>query len=381
MSRYIEKLVHKLQNRQADNSLRILSTVRQPVDFFSNDYLGLSQSKSLQKQVAEAYQSISCCYTGATGSRLLSGNLPLFEEVEEYLCQVLKSESALLFNSGYVANTGLFQSVPQRQDVILYDELIHASIKEGMRLSFADKFSFHHNSVENLEKRLTKFKGKHIYVVVESVYSMDGDMAPLLKILQLCEKYDAALIVDEAHSTGIFGTNGAGICEELGIEDRIFARVSTFGKAIGGHGAIVLGARELKDYLINFSLSFIYTTALPIHSLVSIRESFKFIAKNPTLIESLHKKINLFNSEVHTLNGYINSKSPIQAIKIGGVEKTRQFSSMLKNQGFDIRPILSPTVKKGEERLRICLHEYNSSSEIRELTKLLHKELNSSLSI
>ena len=210
-----------------------------------------------------------------------------------------------------------------------------------------------------------------IYVVVESVYSMDGDMAPLTEIVAVCKKYNAALIVDEAHAVGIFG-NGKGLVSELGLENNVFARVVTFGKAVGVHGAAILGSNELRDYLINFSRAFIYTTALPLHSIVSIKNAHEFLLQNLSRIDQLKKLITYFKSQiVNHKSQIINSDSPIQCIVIPGNNEVKAMADKLQQNGFDVRPILSPTVPKGQERLRICLHSFNSKEEVDNLVNTL----------
>ena len=252
MESFPSSLNNKLKQREEANALRLLAPQSQLIDFSSNDYLGFAKEAAIHHINNNTSELIQF---GATGSRLISGNYELTEEAEAFLANFYNAATALIFNSGYNANIGLFQCLPQRNDTIIYDELIHASIRDGIRLSNASNFSFSHNNLTALEQKLSNAKGL-IYVVVESVYSMDGDMAPLTEIVAVCKKYNAALIVDEAHAVGIFG-NGKGLVSELGLENNVFARVVTFGKAVGVHGAAILGSNELRDYLINFSRAFI----------------------------------------------------------------------------------------------------------------------------
>ena len=350
----------KLKNREDENALRTLKYNEGLIDFCSNDYLGFATEKEihiLDKELANY---------GATGSRLISGNHKITEETEDFIANFYQSESALIFNSGYNANIGLFSALPQRNDTIIYDELIHASIRDGIKLSNATSFSFKHNNIEQLEIKLKKASG-NVYVAVESIYSMDGDAAPLIEILDICNKYDAALIVDEAHAVGVYG-KGKGLCAELGIENDVFARVVTFGKAYGCHGAAVLGNKLLRDYLINFSRAFIYTTALPLHSILTIRKAHHFLNQNLDRIEKLKSNIECFqhltfNFKLLTLN----SQSAIQCIIMPGNDKVKKIAAQIQGKGFDVRPILSPTVPKGQERLRICLHSFNTIEQINNL--------------
>lgn len=361
-------LTKKLKERAQQATLRKLSVSHPSVDFLSNDYLGLARSSKLKKNIEVAYNKLPAAYNGATGSRLLSGNSKYAEALEADLATIFKAEKTLLFNAGYVANLALLSAVPQRGDTIVLDELAHVCMKEGARLSFAHKLSFRHNDLDDLEKKLQKAQGM-CFVVVESVYSMDGDVCPLESIVLLCKRYKAYLIVDEAHSTGIWGKQGNGLACDLGLEEDIFARVYTFGKAMGVHGAIVAGSDTLIQYLINFARPFIYTTALPIHSLVSIREAFAYLGQNPLLQNQLEEKIAYFKSyAVSKLQAMgvpvIDSKSAIQALVISGAENAAHAAMALQQKGFDVRPILAPTVRAGAERLRICLHSYNTEKEI-----------------
>ncbi len=360
MKNHHQHIQQKLEERKANNALRVLKSNNDLIDFCSNDYLGFASEKSIHQVENELDQF------GATGSRLISGNHQITEEVESYLANFYKSDAALIFNSGYNANLGFFSCVPQRGDTIIYDELIHASIRDGIRLGNANSFSFKHNNLDELQNKIAKAEG-NVYLVVESVYSMDGDFAPLIEIAKICKENNIALIVDEAHSAGIFG-NGKGLCAELNIENDVFARVVTFGKAYGCHGAAILGSNDLRTYLINFSRPFIYTTALPLQSVLTIKKAHDFLLDNLDRVETLKKLITYFrkttlNFELSTLN----SRSGIQCIIIPGNDAVKKLAELIQNKGFDVRPILSPTVPKGQERLRICLHSFNTTEQINSL--------------
>lgn len=360
MENHHQHIQQRLEERKATNALRTLKSNNGLIDFCSNDYLGFASEKSIHQVEVELTQF------GATGSRLISGNHQITEEVESYLADFYNSETALIFNSGYNANLGFFSCVPQRGDTIIYDELIHASIRDGIRLCNANSFSFKHNNLEELQSKIAKAEG-NIYLVVESVYSMDGDFAPLTEIASICKKHNIALIVDEAHAVGIFG-NGKGMCVELGIENDVFARVVTFGKAYGCHGAAVLGSNDLRTYLINFSRPFIYTTALPLQSVLTIKKAHEFLQGNLDRVETLKKLITYFRKS--TLNFQLstfNSRSAIQCVVVPGNDAVKKLAELIQKQGFDVRPILSPTVPKGQERLRICLHSFNTTEQINSL--------------
>jgi 8-amino-7-oxononanoate synthase len=363
-SKFITERIDKSKSNYAFRELVLNTSL---IDFCSNDYLGFAKETEIHNINNKSNELLQY---GATGSRLISGNYELTEETEAFLAKFYNASTALIFNSGYNANIGLFQCLPQRNDTIIYDEFIHASIRDGIRLSNANNFSFTHNDLTVLEQKLANAKGL-VYVVVESVYSMDGDQAPLIEMVNLCKKHNAALIVDEAHAVGIYG-NGKGLVCELELENKVFARIVTFGKAFGVHGAAILGSNELRNYLINFSRAFIYTTALPLHSIITIKNAHEFLLQNLNRINKLKELINYFRSltsnfELQTLNSY----SPIQCIIIPGNNEVKVIAERLQQNGFDVRPILSPTVPKGQERLRICLHSFNSKQEVDNLVNTL----------
>jgi 8-amino-7-oxononanoate synthase len=311
---------------------------------------------------------------GSAGSRLLAGNYPLIEETEAFIADFHEAETGLIFNSGYDANLGLLSCVPQRGDMILYDQLCHASIRDGMRLSFAHSFSFAHNDVPALEQRLRGARGEeargNLFVVTESVFSMDGDQAPLAAIAVLCRRYGAHLIVDEAHATGVVGRKGEGGVQELGLQKECFARVHTFGKAVGCHGAIVLGSPTLRDYLLNFSRSFIYTTALPEASIWAARVAYGLFPGMDREREHLQSLIDRFQKAPLAFQK-LNSRTPIQIVMVPGNEAVRALSAKLQAAHLDVRPILYPTVPRGSERLRIVLHSFNMREEVDRLISAL----------
>ena len=358
------KIRDKLTVRKKKKSLRSLQENSVLIDLCSNDYLGFSKT-------LEVKASKNC---GASGSRLIRGNSSQYERIENNLATFHKAESGLIFNSGYSANIGLFSCIADKGDTIIYDQYIHASTRDGIRLSNARSFSFEHNNSVSLEKKLKQAEG-HIIVAIESIYSMDGDQAPLEKIVRICKKYKAYIILDEAHATGVLGQNGEGLANSLNLESKLFARIHTFGKAMGCHGAVVLGSEDLKQYLINFARSFIYTTALPELSLNAIESAYNKLKKSPHIISQLHQNISLFKSLVskRLKAKTISSSSPIQCILISGNETVKKVELEMQNKGFDVRAILHPTVEKGKERIRICIHSFNSQEEIKMCVSSLEK--------
>ncbi len=361
-----EFLKEKLNERRDAGNLRVLPINSGLVDFVSNDYLGLSRNPLLGDRISQRIQQEGFVGNGGTGSRLLSGNHQYYDELENLLCDVFKSEATLVCNSGYAANQALVAAVAQKGDTVIYDMLSHVCLKEGAWLSAAQTVAFRHNDLDDLEMKIGQASGR-IFVVTETVFSMDGDVAPLQDLVELCEKHGAYLIVDEAHSTGAFGEKGGGLLIQENLHDRVFARVYTFGKAMGVHGACVAGSQVLKDYLVNFGRPFIYTTSLPPHSIISIVEAFSFLQTNITLQQDLAQKINLFCEAFPSAI----SHTAIQPVMIGSNEKAKKLSAQLQNEGFDVRPILSPTVQRGSERLRLSLHIHNTDQEIRALGEAL----------
>jgi len=364
-----------LQQRKEQLLFRQLSVNHNLVDFSSNDYLGLSRSALIRQQVQTEYNvNYRFQNSGATGSRLLNGNSLLHEQVEQLLANHHHAEAAVLYTSGFDANVGLISTLARPSDVIFYDELVHASIHQGMRLSGAELLSFKHNDYIDLASKMDgRNSFKNAYIVTESVFSMEGDQADLRKLVGLAEKYRAGLIVDEAHATGIFGSHGSGLCNALGIEEHCLARVYTFGKAIGGHGAVVVGKSWLKEYLINFSKNFMYTTALDTHTLLTVERAYFFIQKNKNQLFKLNYLINYFNYKAETLSGIFElcGSGPIFGIMAPGNEPCRDLAVFLQHHGLGIRPILSPTVPAGRERLRIILHSFNTTEQIDVLFSLL----------
>lgn len=361
-------ITDKLDARHLDGSYRILKPENDLVDFCSNDYLGFARSAPLKVSIAQELHNYHDKLIGSTGSRLISGNSSYIENLEKEIAAFHNSESGLIYNSGYDANLGLFSSLPQKGDTIVMDELAHASIIDGARLSFANRYSFRHNDIASLEEKLKQAKG-NCYVVVESVYSMDGDSPPLKEIANLVQNYNGQLVVDEAHAVGLYKK---GLVCELGLEEKVFARVVTFGKALGCHGAIILGSNLLREYLINFSRSFIYTTAAPLHQFVAIKIAYALLSASGEPAEKLRNNISYFrqlmsDNKLHL----IDSETAIQCLILGSNERAKAMAFILQEKGLDVRPILSPTVAKGEERLRICLHAFNTQDQVKLLTETI----------
>lgn len=369
------KLLQKLEHRKLVDAFRTLADSDNLIDFASNDYLGFSRNKSIFDTTHQYLLDNSIFQNGATGSRLLTGNHKLYQETEAFLATFHQVASALIFNSGYDANVGLFSSVPQKGDLILYDELCHASIRDGIQISNAQAYKFKHNDFDDLERLIQKSKTTNqnqnsIFIVTESVFSMDGDSPNLEELVVISEKNKCYLIIDEAHSLGVFGNNGQGMVQMLGLQDKVFARIMTFGKGLGCHGAVILGSKNLKEYLINFARSFIYTTGLSPHSVATILVAYKHLEFEKKAIDNLRRNIIHFNQKINLMGLkplFVYSKSAIHCAIIPGNKTVKTIATQLQAKGFDVKAILSPTVPEGQERLRFCIHGYNSKEEISNL--------------
>ena len=368
------QLHHKLAEREKNKNLRTLPDYFPKYDFSSNDYLGFAKVKSITEKAHDLLKEESNI-NSATSSRLIRGNYSLLEKTERELAAFYQSETALIFNSGYLANLGLLSSILTKDAIVFYDELAHASIRDGLQLGYGRSYKFQHNQVADLAKKIKLQQSKHpntaIYVITEAIFSMDGDGPNLNEILQVCKNTNCYLIVDEAHSNPIFKLKD--LLSEHALND-VFARIVTFGKGIGVHGAAILGSEKLKAYLVNFSRSFIYTTAAAPHMAASIIAAHLHFETDKNQLSFLKENISQFRSVMHQLNlqhYFIESYSQIQSCVIKGNEKVSQAAAFLQEKEFDVRAIKSPTVPEGKERLRFCIHSFNNPSEIEAVLKNL----------
>lgn len=364
-----KSLQNKLQQREDQNALRKLPIANNLIDFSSNDYIGFAKSEAIFNQTHQYLIENKIIQNGAMGSRLLSGNHSLYNETEDFIAKFHKSADALIYNSGYDANVGFFSCVPQKGDLILYDEFCHASIRDGISLSNATSYKYKHNNLNYLEELIKKYHAnfKEVYIVTESVFSMDGDSPDLEKLVQISEKHNSLIVIDEAHALGVFGLNGEGLVQHLNLQDKIFARIITFGKALGCHGAVVVGSKSLTSFLLNFSRSFIYTTALSPHTIATIYIAYQELKNSQDKIQKLYKNSLYFNS-IESNSSYTSS---IKSVILPGNQNVKNAAIFLNKKGFDVKPILSPTVPEGQERLRFCLHSYNTEKEISKVLELL----------
>lgn len=366
----MEELNRKIEKRIDEGNHRELKIEEGFYDFSSNDYIGLSRSKNLLNLFFEEFNKISKKHNnglGSTGSRLLSGNSEYALKLEKEIAAFHGYEAARLFNCGYMANLGLLSCIAQDDDVVYYDNYVHPSTKNGIRLSRCNAYPFRHNDLNHLESRLKKSTlYKNVYICVESIYSTLGSILPLKELYLLSEKYGAKLIVDEAHAIGVIGSKGRGLIAKENLEGKIFAHINTFGKALGVQGAVVLGSEKLIEYLTNFSSSFIYTTALPNINLAAIKASYALFPKMEKERQHLKKLIAISNE-----NSLCKSMSHIQTFSIQGNHNLKKTIYALNKKGFSVSGLLSPTVRKGAETMRISLHSYNSEIEVINLMNYL----------
>ncbi|WET50149.1 aminotransferase class I/II-fold pyridoxal phosphate-dependent enzyme [Chryseobacterium indologenes] len=365
MLKNISHFQDALHKRKQEGTLRSLQPKTGGCDFYSNDYLGLSTNKELQNILLKEVNENPLLLSGSTGSRLISGNSRIVTLTEDFIAERHSFSSALLFPCGYHANLALFSALPKRHDTVIVDEQIHRSVHDGCKMSNARKLKFRHNDTEHLESILKRQEG-HCYIAIESLYSMEGDFAPIKEIAKLANKYEAGLIIDEAHA---FGVLGYGLVERYGLTDQVTANVITYGKALGAHGAAILCNSSLKSYLINFASPFIYTTAAQDFQWMSIKAGYAFLDHHQELPLQLQENIKTFRSR--GLSSPSSAISPIQAIIIPDNQKLKSLQKILSEQGFLTYAIYSPTVKEGSERLRICLHSFNTEMEIIRLTEII----------
>lgn len=365
MLKNINRLQEVLSKRKEEGILRTLKPKAEGIDFYSNDYLGLAKSKGLQKIILEKINGNPQLLSGSTGSRLISGNSNVAESTESFIAEKHKFQASLLFPSGYNANLALFSTLPTRHDMIIVDEQIHRSVHDACKMSTARKLKFRHNESEHLESILRKQEG-HCYIAIESLYSMEGDFAPIREIAELAKKYGADLMVDEAHAFGVFGN---GLVNKYGLEDQVIANVITYGKALGAHGAAILCNDMIKSYLVNFASPFIYTTSAQDFQWMRIKEGYDFLKNHKELPIQLQENIRIFRSL--ELQSPSSKTSPVQAIIIPDNQKLKSLQKLLSDEGFLTYAIYSPTVKEGTERLRICLHSFNTETEIIKLTEII----------
>jgi 8-amino-7-oxononanoate synthase len=351
MERY-QKVLAELQRR---GRLRGLAP-RRGADFASNDYLALSSSPRLREAVRAAIDR--GVPVGAGASRLLRGNHPEHEQLESEAAAFLGSGKALYFSSGFLANLALWSLLPERGDLVVHDELVHASCHEGMRAGAAATVSARHNDAQAFEDAIRQWRGAghegRAWIAVESLYSMDGDRAPLDELADIAGRHDAMLMVDEAHATGVFGPEGRGLAAAIAGRENVIC-LHTCGKALGASGALVCGTGPMVDFLINRSRPFIYSTAPSPLMAVAVREALGLLRSEPARRERLQELVAFANRELRLRCGIAASGSQILPVILGDAARAMRVAASLQARGFDVRGIRPPTVPEGTSRLRISL--------------------------
>ena len=358
---------------------RVIFQGKEVINFSSNNYLGLANSNLLKQEAVKAFDDLGA---GAGASRLISGNLSIHEELEKQIACFKKTEAALLFNCGYMANCALLSALCSRHDVIFSDRYNHASIVDGMLLSRAQVVRYSHKDIDELRRLLGRHQGRHkkCFIVTDSVFSMDGDLAPLNDIVTLAQKYGALVMVDEAHATGVLGENGRGAAELLGLEGQIDIQMGTLGKALGGFGAYVAGDSVLIDYLVNKARPFIFTTALPPSVAATAIKALEIVQNRPGLRDALMRQAGWFRKQLQEAGfNTLESETYIIPVVAGENTKALQFSQELLEAGIYAPAIRPPAVPHGTARLRISLmatHTMNDLEEALEHIQRIGKKLN-----
>lgn len=357
-----ESMKRQLEERELAGTLRSLHINACKIDFFSNDYLSLSDYITDSSDVS----------TSPGSSRLIAGTTIEHQQLEAQIAQYFDQESALLFNSGYTANIGVLSSIPKKDDIIFFDELSHASIKDGIRLSLAKGIRFKHNDLVDLSSKLENNKDKRCFVITEGLFSMDGIYSKVKEIDALCKEYNAYLIVDEAHSGGTSGDTGKGLCATMGVHP--FITMYTLGKAFGSHGAVVTCNQITKDYLVNFSRPFIYTTALP-QSVIFRTSQLLHQELIKEQVERLRKVIRIFTDlfKDHKLTS--DPESPIQIYPSENIDSLTSIERSCLRHGIGVKVILPPTVPQGKSCIRISLHANQTKEQLLKLLSIFNQEL------
>ena len=356
-------LYRQLRLVAGDQGPTLMLDGREVINFSSNNYLGIANHPALATAAKAAIDRYGC---GSGASRLISGNMTLHEELEAKLAEFKNTEAALVFNSGFQANVGIISTLAGEGDAILSDSLNHASIIDGCRLSKAQAFVYAHGDLAALETCLKHAApARRRLIVTETIFSMDGDQAPLAEIVELAEKYDAMVMVDEAHGTGVFGANGAGVVAKLGLAPRVLIQMGTLGKALGGFGAYVAGSRSLRDLLINRCRSFIFTTSLPPAVMAMALAAIDLVQNEPQRRETLRHNCQKLKLGLSRLGFELGkSESPILPLIVGDAARCMALSAALLDRGVFAQGIRPPTVPVGTSRLRITVMATHSDAQI-----------------
>ena len=366
-------LHRKLLPVSSGSAPKIMVDGKEVIMLASNDYLGFCSHPEIKNKAQNAIKKWGA---GSGAARLINGNLTLFDELEKRLAAFKKTEDALVFSTGYMANAGLLSALGTKENIIYSDELNHASIIDGCRLSRATIKIYPHKNVKTLESFLKQESGyQNRIIVTDGVFSMDGDIAPVPDLLLLAEKYDATLIIDDAHGTGAIGKSGKGTLEHFEMENSSRTIIlGTMGKAMGSFGAFVAGTKELKEYLINKSRSFIFTTAMPPSVLAASIQALNIIGKNPAIISELRENASYMRKGLRSLGfNTLESETQIMPVMIGSPADTVNMAKELFDKGLFIQAIRPPTVPKNSSRLRLTVMATHEKSDLEKALSILEK--------
>jgi 8-amino-7-oxononanoate synthase len=355
--------------------VKLLDSKDNLLDFSSNDYLALSEHPEV---IAASRKYLEMFGAGAGAARLMSGDLEINHLLEQEIAQLKLKEAALTFGSGYLASTGIIPALAGRGDLIITDRLSHASIYDGCMLSGAMTIRFRHNDLAHLEQVLREKRSQFnsCLVVVESIYSMDGDRCPLVELVSLKKLYDFVLMVDEAHATGLYGENGSGLIEEYKVSDGVDIAMGTYGKALGSYGAYAAASREIIDFLVNKARTFIYSTALPPAVLGANLASLYLVKTEPFLRQDLQNRVAFFKKQLRR-NGLQDDPGPSQIIPvmIGDSGKALMVAEDLQKNYFYVKAVRPPTVPEGTARLRFSITRYHGEEDLKKCAAVLAEAL------
>ena len=355
--------------------IKIVGSEDELLDFSSNDYLALSEHPEV---IAASRKYLEEFGAGAGASRLMSGDLEINHQLEKEIAQLKAKEAALIFGSGYLANIGVIPALVGRGDLLVTDRLSHASIYDGCLLSGAKVIRFRHNDITHLQQILQEKRSQYnrVLVVVESIYSMDGDRCPLKDLIDLKKHSDFLFMVDEAHATGIYGSNGGGIIEEEGVSDGVDVAMGTFGKGLGSYGAYVAASKQMVDYLVNKARSFIYATGLPPAVIGATLAALHLVKTEPQLRRELHEKVAFFKKQLRK-NGLKDDLGPSQIIPVmvGDSTKALALSEELKSHRIFVKAVRPPTVPENSARLRFSITRFHQEEDLKSCARQLVQSL------
>lgn len=379
---YYQDFQKKLEAKELEQNKRTIKTY-EPLDavrvkrgdseyimMASNNYLGLTHEPRVQQAAIQAIQQYG---TGSGGARLTSGSFPLFKELERAIANFKETEQSLVFNTGYMANVGTITALMNKHSVIISDELNHASIIDGCRLSRAHIERYKHKDVEHAEYILKNYKSAHKMIITDGVFSMDGDIAPLDTLYELSKEYNALLMVDDAHATGVIG-NGRGTAHHFGLTD-VDVQLGTLSKALGSVGGYVAGRKELIEYLINYSRSFIFSTALSPADIGAALEALRIVHGEPSVVDTLRDNTVYMAHKLQAMGIVCDNETPIFPIVVGENDRALTLARELEERGIIITAIRPPTVPVGESRLRMTVTAAHSKEQLDYVAQTLHELL------